>query len=273
MKANNLTFSIPQAACTKDCPYCISKMTFAPDSDINMFHRNLVKAKNFAMSADIGSVLISSKGEPMNNQRTTRDIIKLFSPFTAVELQTNGSALVRNLNLLNILYADGLDTLALSIDKLEDFDFLHIVLVEAQRLGLIVRITVVLSDRFSEVSFNDIMMKCHLYGVKQLTFRKLTKPSVISANLKSAETAEWVVKHGKGYDHIIDRINDYAQVPSRLIRKLPFGMSVYDINGIGVTAIDYCIQESNNNDDIRSLIYHQDGHMYTSWDKPGSILF
>ena len=40
-----------------------------------------------------------------------------------------------------------------------------------------------------------------------------------------------------------------------------------------VTIIDYCIQEYNNTEDIRSLIYHQDGYMYTSWDKPASILF
>ena len=58
-----------------------------------------------------------------------------------------------------------------------------------------------------------------------------------------------------------------------LIRVLPFGAEVYDIGGIAVTWLDECVQERNNTNDIRSLIYQEDGHMYSSWDSLASILF
>jgi molybdenum cofactor biosynthesis enzyme MoaA len=42
MRANNLTISI-NAPCNKDCSYCISKMTFAPQPDHELFLRNIKK--------------------------------------------------------------------------------------------------------------------------------------------------------------------------------------------------------------------------------------
>jgi hypothetical protein len=57
------------------------------------------------------------------------------------------------------------------------------------------------------------------------------------------------------------------------IRVLPFGMPIYSYKDLSVAFSDYCIQDTHNPDDIRSLIYHQDGHLYTSWADKGSILF
>ena len=59
----------------------------------------------------------------------------------------------------------------------------------------------------------------------------------------------------------------------RVIRKLPYGATIYDIGGIAVTWFDYCIQDAHGVDDIRSLIFQEDGHLYTAWDSPASILF
>ena len=58
-----------------------------------------------------------------------------------------------------------------------------------------------------------------------------------------------------------------------IIRKLPFGATVFDINGVSFTYFDYCVQESSNDETIRSLIYQEDGHLYTSWNSKASIIF
>jgi len=249
-------------------------MTFAPKKDRDKFYRNMTKAFNMAELSGVDTVLISSKGEPMNDFELTNKAIREGSSRFAVELQTNGAALVGNLNKINILYAEGLDVLALSIDRPNDFKKLKPLLVEAERLGLVVRITVVLTDIFDGHGLHWFLDQCREYGVRQLTFRNATVPTTVLATADSHKTREWVEDNTKTntYDFIMDDLSKNI-LKSNLVRRLPFGMSVYDLGGVAVTTIDYCIQDSNDGDDIRSLIYHQDGHMYTSWDKPGSILF
>lgn len=273
MKANNLTISIP-ANCNKDCPYCISKMTFAPEKDINMFRRNISKAYNVAETSGVDTVLISSKGEPLNAYELTRWVIRESCNRFVVELQTNGAALVTSLDKLNHLYNDGLNVLALSIDKPNDFKKLKPLFIEAERIKMVVRITVVLTDRFDGYGLGWFLDECVNNSIKQLTFRKVTAPEVVIATGESHKVREWIKNNNQTRvgDFMMDNIS--KNIPKdKFVRKLPFGMSVYDLQGIGVTVINYCIQESSNGDDLRSLIYHQDGHMYTSWDKPGSILF
>lgn len=50
-------------------------------------------------------------------------------------------------------------------------------------------------------------------------------------------------------------------------------MRLYDVNEIGVSYRDECVQETAGDDDVRSFIYGPDGHMYTHWGKTGSIIF
>jgi hypothetical protein len=57
------------------------------------------------------------------------------------------------------------------------------------------------------------------------------------------------------------------------VRRLPFGATIYDVEGISFTHFDYCVQDSNSDDEIRSLIYMEDGHMYTSWTYQSSKIF
>ena len=66
---------------------------------------------------------------------------------------------------------------------------------------------------------------------------------------------------------------EVKEIGHHVVRKLPYGAVVYDIDGIAVTGFDYCVQDQNNNEDIRSLIFMEDGHVYTSWNSKASILF
>jgi hypothetical protein len=68
-----------------------------------------------------------------------------------------------------------------------------------------------------------------------------------------------------------ERVDVLGQKPLRVLPET--GIEVYDIMGMSVCFSDYCIQQENRMEDIRSLIFHQDGHVYTSWDSPASILF
>ncbi len=51
------------------------------------------------------------------------------------------------------------------------------------------------------------------------------------------------------------------------LRQLITGENLYEWEGISFTHSDHCIQErSNGEDDIRSLVFLEDGHVYTGWN-------
>ena len=264
MKANNLTICI-NAVCNKNCPYCISKMTWAPEPNEILFNRNLDKAVEIARLASVSSVLLTSKGETLNNMVKVIQCCKAFQTFP-LEIQTNG--IFGCHCTVKKLYDYGVNTLAISIDKYKAIDVLADTYKVANELGVNIRLTIVLTDMW-DADPNEFFKKIKDYGIKQITFRKATIPS----NSLNIMTSNWIGENTKK-DHT--PFLDYFRRdfdPKHLVRELAFGSNVYDMEGISVSIIDYCIQEHNNTEDIRSLIYHQDGHLYTSWDKQGSLIF
>lgn len=269
MKANNLTICI-NANCSKGCQYCISRMTFYPKSNSALFYRNIRKAVNVAQLASVSSILLTSKGEPLNNIETIMYCLNKFKDFP-LELQTNGLLLTSD--ILKQLYDNHLNTLAISIDTYEDIKKFHEIYSICTEYGINIRLTIVLTDLWNTKFFPDISYLCNLYKIKQITFRKATVPKILNGSTDALIVSDWIRDNTKNdHNYLLDSIQDLC-TKKNLIRNLSFGSSVYQIFGIAVTIINYCIQESNNTDDIRSLIYHQDGHMYTSWDKLSSNIF
>ena len=267
MRANNLTISI-NAPCNKDCAYCISKMTFAPQPDHDLFCRNIKKAVYMASAAGVSSVMITSKGEPLLNMDHVMYVLSHFRDFPT-EIQTNGTKLDEN---TISRFADmKLNTVAISTDNPIDHD-LSTVLDMLTQAKINSRLTIVVTDGF-KVELAPLISYCHAYGVRQLTLRMATAPMRVISNERSYNTLDWIKNNTKDeHKAFFDTLRSY-QNEKTVIRKLPWGAMVHDVEGIAVTTIDYCIQEYNNYDDIRSLIYHQDGHLYTSWDKPSSLIF
>lgn len=270
MTANNLTICV-NAPCDKNCPYCISNMTFYPKPDNILFGRNMGKAINMAQMASVSSVLISSKGEPLLNMNAVTFCCTAFIDFP-LEIQTNGTKL--NPEWIKRLHDLKINTIAISMEKYGDlFDFKHYKLCD--ELGINIRATIVLSDLWSPPSGYDFLADCNQLGIKQVTFRVLSIPVNELTTAKSQKTVEWIEEHQINKEKLamfLEPLHSY-ETDKNLVRKLSFGPSVYSMEGVAVTVMPYCIQESNNTEDIRSLIYHQDGHMYTSWDKRASIIF
>lgn len=267
MKANNLTICI-DAPCNKACKFCISRMTFAPVPDHDRFYRNVRKVYNLALAAGVNSVLITSKGEPLMNPEAVLFMLSKFREFPT-ELQTNGSLIDED--MLKALSEHNLDTIAVSASEdlepyVDMFDLIH-------EWGFNSRLTIVLTDLLVNVELHYLLHFCQLNHIGQLTLRRATTPAQVISTEDSQATWHWIKNNTENeFKSLFEAIHRF-QHPENLVRHLPWGASVYDIHGIAVTIIDYCIQESNNHDDIRSLIYHQDGHLYTSWDKPSSIIF
>jgi molybdenum cofactor biosynthesis enzyme MoaA len=267
MRANNLTISI-DAPCNLDCPFCISKMTFAPKPDDELFWRNLRKAELVAKAASVTSVMITSKGEPLLNMEYVLKVLEVFLNFPT-EIQTNGTLITDE--ILSDLKSFKLNTIAVSVSEaLSDYE---IIFDSIKRFNLNSRATIVLTDNIINISLDYVIRFCHNHGIRQLTFRKATAPMRVISNEKSYNTLDWIKNNT--FDKFIPLFRDLRKYQNEktVIRKLPWGAIVHDVEGIAVTTIDYCIQDYNNWHDIRSLIYHQDGHLYTSWSSPASIIF
>ena len=272
MKTNNLTVSIPYKGCDKNCPYCVSKMTgFMKKSDADLMLDRVDKVIYLAKTAGATSVLFTSKGEAMLNFRDLQDLLKAFSMEFFCELQTNGIMLAKKPEMLETLISEGLTTLAVSIDNF-NFDWMKSFLEIAKDNNLILRATVNLWEKTYEHDPADWIAKLKSFGFNQASFRTLTIPENCVDTEESKKAQEWIKEHG-AKDRLWTLKMDAMIEKARKIRSLNFGPTVYGIDGIAVIHFPYCVQENNDGDDVRSLIFQEDAHLYDSWDDSASVLF
>jgi len=272
LKAENLTISIPNKGCNKNCPYCVSRMTGYVDADFRKMVRNVKKVITTAKSAEITSILFTGKGEPTYGSSldmlfTLMDHFKEFP----MELQTNGIILNKEPQVLDLLYLKGLDVVAVSMDSVEDFDNFEPLFKEINRLGMVSRITVNVTDILKFATVSWYITYCKVNRINQLTFRNIVKPEIIKDNV----TANWIDDNVNttDYKQILFNLNKFIRADGRLIRTLKNGMQIWDVDGIAITTSDYCIQERDDGDNLRSLVFMEDGHLYTGWGSKAAILF
>ena len=275
MRAQNLAISIPKTTeCDKKCPYCISLMTGYLEPNFDLFYKNLKKAKTLAKHANITSVLITGKGEPMQDVANVCYVLEKFEEFPT-ELQTNGKFLYKYPEYLDMLAERGLNVLAISIDNYDEiFKYKHLV-EHAQAVGMLVRYTVNMTDRFSECTFNEIFRDCKKSGIDQFSLRDVTIPTDALNTEESNKAQKWIREHVNQSENtrIHSEMIEAIRESGRYLMKLPYDATLYDLEGISVTWFDYCVQDSNEGDDIRSLIYQEDGHLQTCWNSKASRIF
>lgn len=270
MKANNLTISMP-GGCNKNCPYCISNMTYPVKEQRIRFLSNLEKAAQLARRIGISHILITGKGEPTLQAHALDRIFEVFHDFP-IEIQTNGKTFF-NSHTFKIMKRN-VDVVAISIDDPLDFNMFDFS-DSVDPIPFIVRYTIVYNKLFKNYSLTDLVSECNRRGVSQLTIRNMTIPDRVIDTPVSMNTVEWIAhnSHREGYNQIRSQLATLIKdEQAKFIRKLPFGPSLYDIHGVGYTHMNYCV-ESENGEDIRSLIYQADGHLYSTWDSRGSIIF
>ncbi len=265
MKANNITVSVPSLGCTRSCPYCISKMT--PDViGVEKFTEARIElALRFAQSMGATSLLITSRGETLKNMDAVRSVMKIARVnFLPAEIQTNG-----DLDMyVDELALEGLNVYAVSIDNPDQLEQQKKLYESVNANGLILRWTVNLHDGTMRLTAEEWLQIAQEQGVRQLSFRKLTAPS----HPVDEKPARWIEKNVHHLDRWMEQL-DFLLKDRKVIRSLSFGPKVIEIGAISLTYFPYCIQESGNEEELRSLILREDGHVYTDWNSMASVLF
>ena len=272
MRAASLSVCVPYQGCNKNCPYCVSKMTGLPDDDetdlVPHFIQKLSKAKYMAQATAVSNVLITGKGEPLLNMDIVRMISSVFRGMP-LEIQTNGILLADDPLVIPNLALYGLDTVAISVDSIEQIENLADVIARLNEYHLTVRLSINLLDRITtKITPREIILECRDLGVHQVSFRQVTIPThKIMLTKESFDAQLWIMdnvttenerKFFLNYKNLLDELGIY-------VKKLPFGAFIHMVYGVSCTHLDNCIQEVSASDDIRSLIYWPDGHMSTSW--------
>jgi hypothetical protein len=273
MEAQNLTISIPADKCDKNCEYCISTITWQPKRDHGLMIRNMHKVKRLANVARVTNVLVTSKKETFLGYSHMLWVMEQFKDYW-LEVQTNGIQLNKYpKRFVGDLVRSGVNVVAFSID---DIPTLHCYMDTFKILsdnGIVVRVCINLTKKITDhYNLPGIMAAImSVRFVRQVLFRNINYPSTAAKNNPSVK---WIDKNvdAKMYRIMYEVMISQGFTPA--IRTIPHtGVAIHDWNGISVCFSDYCLQETNKTDDIRSLILHQDGHLYTSWDSPASILF
>jgi hypothetical protein len=285
LRANNLTICIPtDNRCNKNCAYCVSRMTRPPECDRLRMSRNLEKVRRLAVATGVSDVLLTGRGEPLLAYADPAErgfLERLHETFREwpLSLQTNGLLLLtgvrENTGLAERLYAWGLDTVALSLDAVHEFELFEDVIARLKATGFTVRICLNVTDKIpGGFGFDQMVEHCRRFGADQFLMRNITAPSQVGEGEAAQETARWIEANTRASRW--ERLNDEAQkaLAERgiLRRTLNFGLRIYEYAGLSVSISDYCIQDESREEDVRSLIFDQDGHVYTAWNSEATRL-
>ena len=267
MKVNSLSISIPSdAKCNKNCPYCISKMTGSSKGNFDNFFRNLNKVEKVASHADVSSVIITGKTEPLleENMKSMLKIGYIFRDYP-LEIQTNG-IMLHDQRIITCLRDAYINTIAISIDSFNQFNSLSYDMSQLSDMGYNIRATVNLTTDIMSHELSELFEICKKSKVDQLSLRVLTVPNYRLQTKESDKAAEYIDNIDvTDISKYLLKFSSTLQLYGIFIRKLSFGASVYMCNDISCTVFEDCIQENSDNDNIRSLVYYEDGHLSTSW--------
>lgn len=282
MKANNLTISIPTHGCNKNCPYCISKMTMTLETNETLIQRNIEKVLSIARISQVTNVLITAQGEPMLAPTPVCNIGQSFKEFP-LELQTNGILLndESTAGMLEVLYETGFDVIAISVDSLDNIRKFGALYHQIKKNNMLVRLCINVSNKLPgdwvSIFFLNYLQD---FEIDQVLIRNISVPKnpvaneSLSRNMVCNDAIRWIHRHCGAalYNYAFAQFHK-MNGNKEPVRNLPFGMKVWDYKGVGVSFSDYCIQEENTDDNMRSLIFREDGHLYPFWHTKAGVIF
>lgn len=272
LKAENLAISIPNNGCDKYCSYCISRMTGYMVPDTSLMLRNAKKVLNLAKAAEVTNVLFTGKGEPMMSTGALCALADIFTEFP-LELQTNGIRLASRPELyVPELFYHGFNVIAVSIDTPEQLMNYDKLFNSIASFNMVSRITLNVTDLLKNLTFDDVVNFCILHEVRQLTVRRIVTPQHVTP--ADQMPVKWIEEHAPEslYVNFMKTVDEKIQgaQPLRILRD---GMKVYEIgHNLSFVHSDYCIQEQDKGRNVRSLVFQENGHLYTSWLE-SAILF
>ena len=290
MKFKMFSVLVGSEACIANCPFCVSREDPRPDNLVQcpINWRNLRIAANLANRSNVDTVMITSRGEPLLFPKQISEYLvhlKEFN-FPFIELQTNGILLGKNKDkydkYLREWYQNGLTTITISvvshkrelnqknyfqnkqdyIDLVELIDYLH-------ELKFCVRLTCVCckDTMDSREKVEEFIQFAKKHKVEQVTLRP------VNDEYRRDSAHQWILKN-KLTDKNKKDIMDYLEEKGTRLLVLDRIGTIYDVEGqnvlFSVPLTKYT--RDTNPENLRNLIFFQDGHIRYEWEMEGGIL-
>lgn len=289
MKFKMFSVIVGTEACIASCPFCVSGVTpnceNMKEPKINW--RNLDIACNLANRSGIDTVMLTSRGEPTLFPDQISEYLKHLAPykFPFVELQSNCIPLALNHKkydkYLKEWYTLGMTTITISVvsEKKEinqkvytpNGEYINLAeLIEyLHGFGFSLRLTCVMCNGFTDTpeKVQDFINFAKQNKVEQVTLRP------VNDEYRRQSAHDWVAKN-KLTEEQKDVIRKHLADNGTKLLDLERIGSIYDVNGQNV-----CLSlplnkytRDTNPDNLRNLIFFQDGHLRYEWEMEGGIL-
>ena len=286
MKVQTLSIVVPTKRCVNNCKFCVSKTHDNPycnNAKSEYFVQDMRRRLEYADHQGVDTIILTGTGEILQNKSfliLLDGLLKAMpDSFPIIEVQTSGVMLDdENLTFLRDM---GVSTISLSVsDMFDDKNNMEIIgtpekirfeldelTAKIVGFGFNVRLSL---NLVKSVTVNPAAYfeKAKKMGVAQITFRELY------CSKNDTEEDKWI-KENKANPHVIEEINQYIMEHGRALYTLPFGATVFSVNGIStVLDLDCMVSKKKVVDDVlKYLILRENGHIYTHWDDDGSMRF
>ena len=298
MNIQTLSLIAGGTACNSRCPFCISQNTPKCGMDLYCPKLNLRNFKiclGMALRSNVSTVIITGKGEPtlfpgriweylehMSQWCKFPDVI----PF--IELQTNGIRLASEEmdEDLEGWKALGLTHINISVVHWEyeknraiyqpdgDYMDLPVLIAKLNQLGFTVRLSCMGVKGYIEDvgGLKGLLHFAKENGVKQITFRSIVRLAEHGEKNDDSisDVDRWVDEHGLEVAQI-NAIDKFVRDEGHLCLPLAHGANVFDIDGQNFCWAT-CLTTNTSKDDIRQIIFFQDGTIRYDWRYEGAIL-
>ena len=285
MAIQSLSILVPcNGHCWNNCRFCVSQMHDEHYSkDIittNNIPQSYLNRMQWTRDAGCDSLIFTGVTEPQQNLPFIYKLLTLNrtlrTPFYNISIQTTGTALTPG--EIERLAQAGINTIALSISSFSDQENWDIIQAPkkvrtmsiadimgcAKDNGMNVRACLNLTSEFNAVSPWIYFDWAEQYDVDQLTFRKIYSSG-------NNEKSTWIREHLFDNDRF-ESIRQFIIEHGTIVRRLPFGALLYDVNGISTVIDEDCMAE-HNIEEIRYAVLRANNHLYSSWNKKGSLIF
>lgn len=308
MNIQTISIVVPTKGCVNQCPFCVSRMH--ENNYENSFDEfQMTKRIKWAVMNGVNTCIFTGTGEALQNYHFLGRVADIFRkmdhPFPNVEFQTTGVMLMdydeniagkdgkilKNYYNFAIFKELGVNTISLSVSDIFDdsknldligvpkkLEFYNTELIPfLKERGFNVRLSLNMLKKYDTYTPEEIIGRAKFMGADQITFRKMYSDD------DNSKQSKWV-EANKCSDKKLEDIKTYIQgkvfereggrIPGFgiFLYKLPFGASVYSIDGMSTVIDDDCMSKENN-ESLKYCILRENGKLYAQWDNEGSLIF
>lgn len=277
---------VPESVgCNAKCKYCIASMTYTPNKGDRLDFNRLSNALQYATAGKAQTAILTSKGETlMSDWDYLGDILKLTKEhgFGQRDLHSNMS-LVKGREeeflekLVNKPY--GLTNVTVTVASLDpvinsdlmgiDINYGELFRFLRKDADIAVRLSCVMNKEavYDRQTMEDYISKAKEHDISQIVFRGLWTPD----NSRENKVSRWSREHKIEID-IANNALEAMVLENKAFKifDLPWGQTVYDMDGINTTAATCTVNYFK--DSIKSLVFLPNNHMYSTWEFEGSII-